>query len=248
MMRVKQVQRWGKRLLLMRISTVAIVVTAILSVSIMAVTYYGQQVGNYIINIDDSSLLGLSLSETGEFAREDIASTLLATGIDDITNITYGDIPDDLHQLSGGSHNLVKNNIGRYFAYTFYLRSESSETVQYATMISSLEAYLDIHSAIRIMIEIDDEEPIIYAQAREDGSPEVHAVSNSTRVTRAYTTIPFTDVDNLVLVNQVRTIEPGQVVKYTITIWLEGADEQCTNGIKGGAIRLGMEFGVIKQD
>ena len=37
-------------------------------------------------------------------------------------------------------------------------------------------------------------------------------------------------------------LAPGQVIKYTIVIWLEGQDEQCVDEILGGQVKLAVEF------
>ena len=37
-------------------------------------------------------------------------------------------------------------------------------------------------------------------------------------------------------------LEPGQIIKYTVVIWLEGQDEQCVDDILGGQVKLAVEF------
>ena len=39
-------------------------------------------------------------------------------------------------------------------------------------------------------------------------------------------------------------LEPGQVIKYTVVIWLEGQDEQCVDDILGGQVKLAVEFAI----
>ena len=55
-----------------------------------------------------------------------------------------------------------------------------------------------------------------------------------------------------VLNSELFTLEPGEVVKYTIVIWLEGEDPECVGdsssnvdserGILGGQVKLAVEF------
>ena len=46
--------------------------------------------------------------------------------------------------------------------------------------------------------------------------------------------------------NQVNEdFESGDVDKYTIVIWLEGNDPECVDAIKGGHVRMVMNFNVI---
>lgn len=37
-------------------------------------------------------------------------------------------------------------------------------------------------------------------------------------------------------------LQPGQIIKYTIVIWLEGQDAQCVDDILGGQVKLAVEF------
>ncbi len=37
-------------------------------------------------------------------------------------------------------------------------------------------------------------------------------------------------------------LEPGQIIKYSVVIWLEGQDEQCIDAILGGQVKLAVEF------
>lgn len=37
-------------------------------------------------------------------------------------------------------------------------------------------------------------------------------------------------------------LKPGQVIKYSIVIWLEGQDAQCVDDILGGQVKLAVEF------
>jgi len=40
-------------------------------------------------------------------------------------------------------------------------------------------------------------------------------------------------------------LEIGQIIKYTIVIWLEGQDAQCVDRILGGQVKLAVEFATI---
>lgn len=48
--------------------------------------------------------------------------------------------------------------------------------------------------------------------------------------------------DGYVLNSELFPLEPGQIIKYTIVIWLEGQDEQCVDAILGGEVKLSVEF------
>lgn len=68
----------------------------------------------------------------------------------------------------------------------------------------------------------------VYAKLGKDGKPEKD-------------TIPFYSND-IVALEQRKDIEPSQIDKYTIIVWLEGDDPDCTDAILGGQLKLKMEF------
>ena len=45
-----------------------------------------------------------------------------------------------------------------------------------------------------------------------------------------------------VMNSQLYPLEVGQIIKYTIVIWLEGQDQQCVDDILGGQVKLAVEF------
>ena len=42
--------------------------------------------------------------------------------------------------------------------------------------------------------------------------------------------------------NHIENFGPGQIDKYTIVMWVEGSDPECTDNILGGEIKVHMEF------
>ena len=53
-----------------------------------------------------------------------------------------------------------------------------------------------------------------------------------------------TFADESYVINNVAepALQPGQIIKYTIVIWLEGQDAQCVDDILGGQVKLAVEF------
>ena len=48
--------------------------------------------------------------------------------------------------------------------------------------------------------------------------------------------------DGYVMNSDFYPLQVGQIIKYTIVIWLEGQDEQCVDSILGGQVKLAVEF------
>ena len=48
--------------------------------------------------------------------------------------------------------------------------------------------------------------------------------------------------DDVVFQDSIKNFKPDEIHRYTIVIWLEGSDLECTNDILGGEIRAHMNF------
>ena len=48
--------------------------------------------------------------------------------------------------------------------------------------------------------------------------------------------------DGYVVNSELYPLNIGEVIKYTVVIWLEGQDEQCVDAILGGEVKLAVEF------
>ena len=48
--------------------------------------------------------------------------------------------------------------------------------------------------------------------------------------------------DTHVLSNTIEGFKPGDVDKYTVVIWLEGNDPECVDDIRGGVVKMSMNF------
>ena len=69
-----------------------------------------------------------------------------------------------------------------------------------------------------------------YAKIAADGLPETG-------------TTPF-ESSEVVFSNDIPDVQPGQILKYTLVIWLEGDDPECLDNIKGGNVKMSMTFEV----
>ena len=122
----------------------------------------------------------------------------------------------------GGSH-----NGDNFLAYTFYIENIGTMITDYWTEIVIDDVIKGIDEAIRVRV-YKNGEYITYAKIAGNGKPEKG-------------TTPF-DSDTLVNLDHVENFGPGDKVKYTIVIWLDGNDPECTNNILGGEIKIHMRF------
>lgn len=213
-----------------------LLITLFLSICIIVVTIYGQNVGNFVINIEhESSELGLSMSETADFANPTVR--LYASSISNATNISGFDIPNNIEEGDG-----AKNDPSAiYIAYSFYLKNSGRVKMSYNATVSVLEEYLAVSNAIRLMIitETNNQKTRkIYAKQPllDDFTEAEMKYPNSIDT-------PLTTFSGNIIADELVTgFEVDQVMRYTIVLWLEGDDPECIDNILGGEIRLGMEF------
>lgn len=220
-----------------KIVNMIIAVATILAVSIVLITIYAQNVGNFIIGVEADVRLSLSLSETSEFTKP--VSRLTAPGLKEQTHATLTDIPENITEGYGSKNDDVRR---RYFAYTFYIKNVSSVIMDYDVDIILNKSTKGAESAIRVMV-IKNDITEIYAKAKEypaeqAGMPEDHI---GTAIEVPYMTKPFESLSTVMYQTE-RNFLKDAVNKYTIVIWIEGWDHECVDEIKGGIVRMEMRF------
>lgn len=229
----KKVNKEVKNILRKRLIT--IIATGI--VLVLGVTYIIlKAIDNYILTIGINNNLekGIILSDTPDFKKRSVI--LSADGIKKLSHYTYEWFEGQLEEKDG-SHN--GNN---YIAYTFYLRNEGFTIIDYQYTIEMLGMSKGTENAVRFMVIRNDERVVYAAPNKETGNPEYIAPGRVDELT-----VPFVNSDTAADVLR-EDINPGEVDKYTIVIWLEGTDSECVNDIIGGTIRFRMFFNVLIED
>jgi len=147
---------------------------------------------------------------------------LFAESINRLDNISYKWLPEDLDENSGGSH-----NGDNYIVYTFFIENLGDYPSDYWSEIIIDEVVKKVDEAIRIRV-YKNGEAVTYARIGMNDKPEPE-------------TIPFKKEEQVAL-NHVEDFNPGDIDKYTIVIWLEGTDPECTDNILDGEIKISMNF------
>lgn len=172
----------------------------------------------------DEETVQISLSETADFANPTVS--LNCKGIGDLTNISGSALPSNIDRVEG-SHNGE-----HYLAYTFYLRNTGDTACSLHEEMNIKSSIKNVDEAIRVRLYRNGEE-ITYAKLASDGMPEVG-------------TIPFTGKN--VFSQTGAEIDPGNTIRYTLVIWLEGDDPECLDNLKGGAVSMSMTFSIDRQE
>ena len=198
----------------------------IIIIILWLLSYCSTQFGDLVVTVDRSlEGKGIVLSETSDFKETSVV--LSGENADRVYHYTYDwfestGVLDSLDNTDG-SH-----NGDDYFAYTFYIRNNGTETIDYDTSLIVTGVAKSCDEAARIMV-YKNGEPTIYAKPQlGTDEPEEN-------------TVAFVD-EKTVFEGTKEDFKPGDTDKYTVVIWFEGEDSQCVNDIMGGHMRLSMLF------
>ena len=235
--------------------------------ALFAMSMVSQMQGHFTINMTGGMFReGFSLSETKGF--ENPTMRLFAQPAEEVPCISILDIREDVNDVDG-QHNEIQ-----YFAYTYYIRNEGESTVDYDWQMELTSESLGLSKAVWVMI-FEDDAMKFYAHGRADGTQE--ALPPVGDNTRGYLDRPFFDnaalpeeqyeliaskngrdfyrlipvsfeSDLVVASGTVTEVEPMEVHKYTVVIWLEGEDPDCTNDLIGGHAGMEMNFQLVTDD
>lgn len=203
------------------------------------------QYGSFTITIKDfeDRKYALSLAENDAFRQQ--TSRLTATEVRDINNITYTNLPNDLNDVNGA------HNGADYLAYTFYLKNTGEKTCNYVYSLAITQATVGIDAAVRIRIYFNADyykaatgeykhsgAYVDYAKPKTggNGSPEVDPGN------RVMTNFVSNDI---VAEAQHTDFHPGDISKFTVVIWLEGEDPDCTDDVLGGRFKTDMNIEIV---
>ena len=171
------------------------------------------------ISDDKDSKAAISLSESADFSTPTVR--LDAGGTAEMTNISVLDLPESF-ESEGGRHNGVN-----YLAYTFYLKNSGTEAADIRSELNIKSALNGAEEAMRVRVYRNGIDTT-YAKLAKNGKPE-------------YNTTPFAE-DRKVFSVIEEDVDPEEIIKYTVVVWLEGDDPECVNDIKGGNVKMSLMF------
>ena len=236
--------RWQKRLKVKRVSTIAIVASLFILSLFAGFTIYGNKVGNFVINVtNDDVKLSLSI-------YDDLSSPtgrLTFSGMTRIGDITYSNIPEDIarQETSKGVQG-EKSVEDEYMAFSFYLINFSSRAVDYDMDLNLTDSTGDSLSIIRVMLiegdrAANDLSNRIYAKEEETDEAREY-LQKGLEIYGTYETEDF-DLENKRLFSvQGKDLGEGEAQKYTLVIWIEGCDIECTNERLGGRLKMQLDI------
>lgn len=203
-----------------------IILIAIVAIA-YAISYFYDKYGSFTVKINKYDMMrqGLTLSEVPEY--EQTNAVLNADIVYDMTNISGEDIPENVDMVNG-SHNGES-----FIAYTFYLINSGDDTISYEGEMTIENVTNNVDEAVRVAVYINGEKTV-YGKTKSNGSGKESDCDSE-----------FTS-STVVMKNKRTEFEPKGKDKYTVVIWLEGNDPDCTDALIGGTLKLGMDFKIVE--
>lgn len=221
----EKIKKREQRIKILKITILLILLFLIILYFILRVVY---ELGDFTVSLDPQLQEKSGLVMYEHLNDKQNKEILKAEKVEYMDNICVKWLPDNLSE-GEGSH-----NGDNYLAYSFYLENQGPDPINYWYRIVSDDVIKNVDKAIRIMVIRNDEQKI-YAKANETtGEPEGNGDP-------AEDTIAFKN--NLDLVLEQRTeLQPGDIDKFTIVIFIEGDDPDCTDELVGGEMKMHMEI------
>jgi hypothetical protein len=222
--------------------------------------------GFYTINLSEDMLKeGFTLSETIGF--EDPGSVLMAQPAENVPCVSIKNIRKDVDEIDG-LHN------EDYFAYTYYIRNEGESTVSFDWELELNSETKNLSSAVWVALYLDGKLSIFARTNAKTGKQETLPPLEMTD--RGYSHIPLMttspesdqfqlitqkgdikyyrvmpkdyESESIIVSGRVEDVEPMEIHKYTVVLWLEGDDPDADNSKIGGHLGTQMNFRLVGEE
>ena len=178
--------------------------------------------GNFSVTLDKNLYFDDGLIIYDDPTYKVYRNELFAEAPATFDNVSHKWLPENIDKQGGGSHNGEN-----YLAYTFYIENTGTDVSDYWNEVEIADVIKNVDEAVRIRVYRDGESTT-YAKISSRGTAEPD-------------TVPF-ESDELIVREHIINFGPGSISKYTIVLWIEGSDPECTDNILGGEFKVHMDF------
>jgi len=226
---------------------VAIIGSILLGSYVVSAFYTGA--GEFVIRVDHPGEKWLVISDTQDFSEELLV--LNGKAIEEADNISVFNLAPDVAEIDG------EHNGPNYIAYTFYLKNIGYDPITYTYSLSIEKATKGIEEAAWVMLYHNGKQQI-FAKESKSGGEESQSSDfefpflEDARKLEQYSYDEASGVytlsaeefasSKMVAVAERPELNPQEIDKYTVVIWLEGEDPECIDNILGGSIEFAMQF------
>lgn len=209
-----------RRKLLSRVIKMGLLILLLFFSILYLVLYVVNSNGYFTIKLDKNlkAERHILLSSDSEFSAETVE--IKVKGLEYMDNITESWIPmDEVIKKEGD------NSSDNYIAYTYFIKNDGEQKTDYKSKIVIESVIKNVDDAVRVAVFTNGEKKV-YAKRAKDGKEEPN-------------TIAFLS-NHLIMEQERNGLEPGQIDRYTILVWLEGKDPECIDDIIGGEMKMSM--------
>jgi len=181
--------------------------------------------GRFTVILDSNEDLKSGLAIFDSLNNSHGKRKLEATPIKFMDNISYKWLPENVDSEADGPHNGQN-----YIAYSFYVENQGDDVLNYHYEVIVDDIIKNVDEAIRIRIYRNGEDKTYAKRNFLDNEPEED-------------TEPFKDIKNAegtIILEKVSDFMPDDLDRYTVVIWLEGDDPDCTDALIGGELKMHM--------
>lgn len=206
--------------LLSRVIKMGLLILLLFFSLLYLVLYVVNSNGYFTIKLDKNlkAERHILLSSNSEFSAETVE--IKVKGLEYMDNITESWIPmDEVIKKEGD------NSGDNYIAYTYFIKNDGEQKVDYKSKIVIESVIKNVDDAVRVAVFTNGEKKV-YAKKAKNGKEEPN-------------TIAFLS-NHLIMEQERNGLEPGQMDRYTILVWLEGKDPECIDDIIGGEMKMSM--------
>ncbi len=223
----RRAKRFGAALLRLDKLYLLLLGLLLLLAILFSVAFTQEKMGNFTINLNRLEMYRKGIAMSADPGFSSPTARLRASSVEDATNISMADLPDNLDDIDG-DHN------GRnYMAYTYYVRNAGKEDTSYVATLTLESSTKGAEDAVRVAVWRNGERTV-YAEPSADGTPEDGCENFISR--------------NLAGAYHEPEFLVGNVDKYTVVIWMEGDDPECVDAIVGGNIQFSMNINADDDD
>ena len=233
-MKLSKVLKVQKSIKQKKLQSLIFIGTGLLSVIFILITFYGQQAGNFVMTVDhDAYKRGIVLSNDETFSNAQ--ARLMTRPVGEARDMTYSWLK--IEEVSATTGNYSDPDYD-YVAYTFYLQNNGIEAVDIIYHIRITDVYKGMDEAIRVLVIEEGVETIYQKPDHNPGGGVLISYPYELQSTDNFLS------ETIVTRKRVSNFTPGQIRKFSVVMWIEGTDPDCTDDILGGMIKLQMNFSI----
>ena len=209
-----------KRNVMIRMTSIAITVLLLLMSVTYGFIYVTNETGHFTIELDPNLKSKNKMVISSSSGFEETPLILKTDALPYMDNISERWIPDNVDEIEG------PHSQDNYLAYTFFIRNDGDESMDYMTEINITSVIKNVDDAVRVAVYKNGEKTVYAKKNQNTQQPEPN-------------TIPFVSNVQVMSVKQPE-LKAKSVDKYTVVVWLEGDDPECVDEIMGGEMKMKM--------